>query len=408
MSSVSRRSQCTSPLSLRAVRALLVLTLVALLGCDSGGSEDFATSDPDPCQTAPCDDDADDENDGDDTSDSVAFEGFTLHPQEGAFWEYGWERTRWSGPSGGSSTGGTYLITLGPPVSLNGHTAFPVDVCGDEPPDRWTHLAFEDHRILGSEDGAPFEVLFDGQRGAWAGTGFFRDMKPDVLVTAATGRIENDFIETEAVRIGESGSSSQCEIIAGIRICGSDESESYTHFEYWQSGVGPVGLHHRSAVGFYGSQTQVGLIDHSMTAVPQTDTLAAPGVFVNALDVTLVNGPGVQFFAWADQDATFRAVTIAPPSPYEPFVVTTDTTEVPARTQVALQEAGVGYVRINGTWRMTVDLVAEDACPEPASYTVVASVEVDGGVNPEAAMRLLPLAMQQGAHPTVQILSDQD
>lgn len=384
----------TAILPRRSVAWMLLLAglTLGLLGCDSTASEGVVDAgSPAVCDTEPCDDDTGDDDTDDDgpddtDPDAVAFEGFTLEPEEGAFWEYAWERTSWSGPSGGSSDRGEFRVTLDEKTTIDGRTVFTVDVCGERAPERWNYLAFEDDRILGSEDGATFRTLFDGKRSTWAGSGFFADMSSDVLVTGVESRIENDFLQSEAVRVGVSSNSAQCEIIAGIRVCGSDESESFTHYEYWKPRVGPVGLYTRSAVGFYGSMVEVGLIDYSMTPVTRIDTAAAPEVNVYARDVQLVNGPGVQFFARADQALTYQEVIVVPPAPYEDFSVAVDTSLVQAGVPVPLQDDDVGYVRVNGTWTFIV-VVLVDGCPLPRLYSVETTVSVEGGVSSSAAKR---------------------
>jgi hypothetical protein len=352
--------------------AALILPLVA---CDSAVTDDLVESNPDECLPGACEDDDDDPVGGD--AGAVAFEGFTLSPEEGAFWEFAWEFSSWAGASGGSTSRGEFLITLGEPAVIAGRTAFPLEVCGDRAPDRWTHVAFEENQILGSENGSSFKVLFDGKRGAWAGSGFFRDMDPDVLVTAVESRIDNDFMQADAIRIGASTNSSQCEIIAGVRICGG-ESESSTHYEYWQPGVGPVGMRTRSAVGFFGSSMEIGLVDHSMTPVQRTDSVAAPGLDMYSRDVNLVDGPGLQFFAYATEDLYYVGITVQPPSPYTALAVEPDTSLAVAGMPIPLQDPDIGYTRIPGTWTFTFDVRVPD-CPQPRQHTIAVSREVTGG-----------------------------
>lgn len=353
-----------------ALWSILFVAFV-LVACDGAGTASPLDAQDDPTETPPTEPEP---------PESVAFEGFTLSPEEGAYWEYTWTTTSWAGPSGGSSRSGYMCIVLGSPVSTNGLTAFPLEVSGG-PDFSWTHFAFEPNRIQGSKNGTDFQTLFEGRKGKWAGGGLFRSFKDDVLIEGipATndfdGRyyIGSDWVDAGAIRVGQSMSSSQCEMINGIRICGSDESETARHYEWWAPAIGPVGGTVKSAVGFYGSETEILLADYAL-APAETD-VPAPEMTTSVREVQLQTGPGLQFFTMTDRAATYHRVTVTPPSPYEAFTVDLGDAPVDAGVQIGLQEPNIGYQRVEGTWSFEIEMTATVQCVEQG-VTATTSVEI--------------------------------
>ena len=138
-----------------------------------------------------------------------------------------------------------------------------MEVTGDPgtfaPP--WRYLALENSRILGSRNGSSLVVLFDGQTGAWAGSGFFETrFDPGELSTARPGTIADDeeiagwagVVAGPAIVVGRAASQSECEIIEGRRICPRQESYSFAEREWYRAGVGAVGYHFKSSSSYSG------------------------------------------------------------------------------------------------------------------------------------------------------------
>ena len=101
----------------------------------------------------------------------------------------------------------------------------------------------ENRRILGSRSGSSLVVLFDGQTGAWAGSGFFETrFDPGELSTARPGTIADDeeiagwagVVAGPAIVVGRAASQSECEIIEGRRICPRQESYSFAEREWYR------------------------------------------------------------------------------------------------------------------------------------------------------------------------------
>jgi hypothetical protein len=97
---------------------------------------------------------------------------------------------------------------------------------------RWQYIAVSDHQILGAQ-GSVFTVIFDGQRGKWAGSGYFTDrFNADELIEAGLSSITESLpianwpgVHTgPAIAVGRASSQSLCEIIAGIRVCPREET----------------------------------------------------------------------------------------------------------------------------------------------------------------------------------------
>ncbi|MDA1215373.1 MAG: hypothetical protein O2812_00675 [Chloroflexi bacterium] len=126
---------------------------------------------------------------------------------------------------------------LGQPREIQGITAYETQVVGkhevaladanrDFAP-RWRYLAVTGNRILGSQ-GSSYTVIFDGQTGKWAGSGFFTDrFNANELIEATPSTItQNDAFGAwpgvrtgPAINIGRASSQGLCETIAGERIC---------------------------------------------------------------------------------------------------------------------------------------------------------------------------------------------
>ncbi len=125
---------------------------------------------------------------------------------------------------------------------------------------RWRYLGVDTDRIVVS-DGSSLKTLFDARLGKWAGGGFFTNrFDSDALVEAVDVRIweSSDIADWPgvrtglAVKVGHASSQSQCEVIAGIRVCPREESFNISEAEYYRAGIGPVGYSFSSAASFSG------------------------------------------------------------------------------------------------------------------------------------------------------------
>lgn len=195
-----------------------------------------------------------------------AFTGFNFSLQEGDFWEFSWDakESRYAQGSSGSSAEerGTFRVTIGPPIVINGIQAYEVrltgnwfaDLLGNTPVNfapRWSHVAIADNQMLGSKDGVTLEVIYDAQTGAWTGGGFFISFPTDTLIVIETGTISNDYISDNCLSVGRSLSQAQCETIAGTTICG-DDSFTVIDREFFKEGVGPLGYKYLNSFSFSG------------------------------------------------------------------------------------------------------------------------------------------------------------
>ena len=161
-------------------------------------------------------------------------------------------------------------MTLGPPREIQGVTAYEIQLTGKHKvalPDvtrdfapRWGYLAVSDSRIHGSL-GSGLTVIFDGQLGKWAGSGYFTDrFSADELIEANPGSITQDVAIADwpgvltgpAIAIGRASSQSQCEIIAGIRVCPREEAFNVSEREMYRESVGPVAYLFQSSASFSG------------------------------------------------------------------------------------------------------------------------------------------------------------
>ncbi|MBU0675880.1 MAG: hypothetical protein KJ950_14680 [Proteobacteria bacterium] len=213
---------------------------------DTNGSTDPTPADPEPTTTPP------------------VYSGFNFSLSEGDFWEFSWDYYYQSYAQGsGTKTkndSGKFWVVLGTPKTINGITAYAVDIYGDssvtgETDDfapRWTFLALADNVLLGSTNGLTLQTIFDAQAGKWAGGGFFTSISSDTLVTAGSGTINNDYLNQSAIKTGRSSSQSQCEYFPGVgNICG-DESYNYTENEYFLGGIGPLGYYYYNTASYSG------------------------------------------------------------------------------------------------------------------------------------------------------------
>lgn len=202
------------------------------------------------------------------------FEGYSLGLSEGAFWEYRWsfvDRSCAQGSGCGTDEdSGLFRVTLGEQRQIGGVPVYELIVTGKsaiELPDerrdfapRWRYLGAADDRIVVS-NGSTLTILFDAVSGKWAGSGYFTNrFDEDELIVARTGRLDQSFeianwpgVEQGPWEfVGRAASQSQCETIAGLRICPREEAFSFTESEYYRSGVGPVAYRFHNTASFSG------------------------------------------------------------------------------------------------------------------------------------------------------------
>jgi hypothetical protein len=244
---------------------LVLVLAIALSGCSSGG--DSAA----PATTT---------TGGGTTSNPISL---NLPLAAGDYWDFFWtsETSTFAQGSGTSSSveTGTFRVTIGAPVSLGGYTAYPISVTGDPGtnPDfspRWTHITVDSNgSLLGTTDGANFEILYDATSQSWIGGGFFVEFNTSEAVNATTGTFVGEYNQTSAIKVSYASSSGGCETILGNTIC-SDTSTSYAESENYKDGVGPIGyaldiFYSSSGGNFFSSHSierTVELIETSKTA----------------------------------------------------------------------------------------------------------------------------------------------
>ena len=253
---------------------LIFVALVLPLGCggDNGGG-----------------DDDDDDTGGGDTGGGgpapPAITGFDFDLNEGYFWEYGWDYSSsytdsWSSSS--SHYQGTFRVTLGPPISMDGTTFYEMQISGttdagdrkDLKP-RGAYVAVSENKIvILADDMTTVKTLFNAQTGFWPGSGFFAAFPETTLISAELATISNDYIDEAAYMVRESASESQCEYFPGVgNICGGDYNENMDEREYYIEGVGPVGYYAYFSIsdpsssdgGWWASNTtNIGLVANSI------------------------------------------------------------------------------------------------------------------------------------------------
>ena len=259
------------------------------------------------------------------------FEGFDFEIESGDFWDYRWSSTNRSCAqrSGCSSEedSGLFRIELGDRTRVRGATAYEVILTGDRgtnaPP--WRYIAVDNMKILGSEDGSSLVVLFDGQIGAWAGSGFFDTrFDPDELSMASHGSItESDAIAGwpgvhagPAIVVGRADSQSECEIIEGRRICPRQEAHSFTEREWHRPGVGAVGYHYRSSSSFSGggfssshtSEENVALVASSLRGDVATNLQTEPPDLTEFVDEFLIGAIEAEIATYENSDDSHISV----------------------------------------------------------------------------------------------------
>jgi hypothetical protein len=214
--------------------------------------------------------------------------------QEGDFWEYRWDAKKTISDRDGTRTtrdSGSFAVVLGSPRQIKGITTNEVLVTGDSIPDkvstswdfapRWRYIAKVGKKILGSEDGITLKTIFDGQTGQWYGGGFFVSFAEDKLITAVPGEIDNDYLKSSALTVGDETSQSHCEWVAGKWICPNEDSYNRRTNEYYIENVDPVGLYHNNYAYFGGTFPQafrwiynVGLVSSSFWGAPRRSIIS--------------------------------------------------------------------------------------------------------------------------------------
>jgi hypothetical protein len=141
---------------------------------------------------------------------------------------------------------------------------------------RWRYIAKVDRKILGSEDGISLKTIFDGQTAQWYGGGFFTTFADTTLLTAIAGEIDNNYLNSPALSVGNEDSQSLCEWVAGEWICPNEDSYNRRINEYYIENTGPVGFYYNNYSYFGGTFPQafrwienVGLIESSFWGSPR-------------------------------------------------------------------------------------------------------------------------------------------
>lgn len=253
----------------------------------TGASLDVSAVEPDPT------DPGGDAGEGQTTARS----GFDIVLQDGTWWEYGFSRSEQSFAqrSGAhrSDSSGRFLVSLGASRVIDGvsvHTVQVVPTTGDVPDfevTRWRFMGVDDGDLVGSTDGSHLDTIFGATAEFQAGGGFFAEFGPDELLTAAAGRLVNEFVEAEAVVLGASSEEGRCEYFASVgNICTGERDSSLAVLDYFETGIGPLGHSYSFAFedcggGFCSGsseQISIGLVDHSLVGdrPPAVDPPAAP------------------------------------------------------------------------------------------------------------------------------------
>jgi hypothetical protein len=128
-------------------------------------------------------------------------------------------------------------------------------------------------------------LLFDAQRGAWPGSGFFTSFDPGTLVVASPPTIDNAYLSTDTIAVTDSISAGQrCEYFpeVGQTICtGGDSSQNVITREHYKADIGPVGFFYSNTFSFCGggfcsggsSKRNVGLVASSLRGDVAADRL---------------------------------------------------------------------------------------------------------------------------------------
>lgn len=256
------------------------------------------------------------------------FEGFDFEIGSGDFWDYRWSSTSRSCAQGSGCSSeedsGLFRVELGDRTSVRGTTAYEVILTGDRgtnaPP--WRFIAVEDMKILGSMDGSSLVVLFDGQIGAWAGSGFFDTrFDSDELSVASHGSLTGSDATAgwagvhagPAIVVGRAQSQSECEIIEGRRICPRQESYSFTEREWYRPGVGAVGYSYRSSSSFsgggffssYASEETVALVASSLRGDVATGLLTETPDLTDFVEEFLAGAINAEIATYENADVSY-------------------------------------------------------------------------------------------------------
>ena len=225
-------------------------------------------------------------DDDDDTPKDPLISGFDFKLDTGTYWNFYWKTEDYSWVQGNDPSTDTFIgdfkVELGESVDIDGVEAFEVSTSGDSTDEdfdfapKWTYLAVSGNQFLGSTDGTSLKVIFDGMTGKWTGGGFFTTFPDDTELTAKSGQISNEYIETSAYSTGRSDSQSGTVYIpeTGETIDTGDDDITYNENEYYKGGLGPVGYYYYYSYssdggGFYTSFSTkriVGLVDTTLTA----------------------------------------------------------------------------------------------------------------------------------------------
>ncbi|MDP6823104.1 MAG: hypothetical protein QF554_07400 [Dehalococcoidia bacterium] len=244
-------------------------------GSDSGTSRESGSRSEDSSGPG-SDDSADSTSDAADTpTPQPEFSGYSLDLSEGDFWEYRWSYVdgaciRFSCSS--DKDDGVFQVTLGGQREIEGVPVYALQVTGKSAVDisgenrefapRWDYLGVDGDRLVVS-NGSRLTTLFDAGTGKWAGSGYFTTrFNEKELVSAGTSSLSSGLeiagwpgVAPGAWQyVGRSDSQSQCEIIAGERICPNEDTFSYTENEYYRAGIGPVAYQFRNSVSFDGME----------------------------------------------------------------------------------------------------------------------------------------------------------
>lgn len=236
----------------------------------------------------------------------LVFTGFDFVLKTGDFWDFKYSYSSLSGFGSNSyNTSGGFRVRLGDSLVVDGALLFRVILSGDtgygKP--RWKYLGIKNYQFLGSEDGAVKTVLFDADKGAWPGSGFFTSYSSSKLFEGSAGFISNSFVSGTAIEIGQASSSSRCEYYPGYgTICGGGADQSYSNKEYYKEGVGPYGYYYHYSYTDYYTQTshttQIGMVRTSLRGESPDPSIPDPAV-IRTVDF-LPDGNGYLQFMTSD------------------------------------------------------------------------------------------------------------
>lgn len=155
---------------------------------------------------------------------------------------------------------GTFTIYLIDSTLIEGITGYQVECSGDyidhdnhDYRPRWKYLAVYEQKILGSEYGSTWEVIFDAMSGVWQGGGFFGKYSDEMDIKATPYTINNDYIQTSCYIITQTAEEGGCTYYpsVGQTICPGDTEWTYREYEYYKGGIGPIGQY------YYASYTYI-------------------------------------------------------------------------------------------------------------------------------------------------------